>query len=227
MNDWLITGASKGIGKEIALLLLEKGKKVMGISRHPPSFSHPNFSWISYDFKEINGIDSLTINPNEFEGVVFSHGYGDFKNLEEFSHTAIVEMVHVNLLSTIFLTKKLIPFFKQKEKGLFIFIGSEAALQGKARSSIYSASKFGLRGFVQSIRKECAKSKLKICLIQPGLTRTSFYDSLYFEPKKDEKSAIDPKEIAKLIPLMMDSPIGTCLDEIIINPQTSSVEFKN
>lgn len=227
MNTWIITGSSKGIGKAIAQKLLNQGDKVIGISRTKGEIEHENFTHISFDMKEIHKLSCLELEKYSPDGVIFSQGFGIFKNLEEMSIDVILEMMNVNLISIAIMSKLLLPVLKKKPKAFMIFLGSEAGLQGKTRSSIYSMTKFGLRGFVQSIRKECATSNVKVTLIQPGMTRTSFYDDLYFEPKKDDKCAIDPEDIAAIIPLIASANTGSCFDEIVINPQAHAVQFKN
>jgi short-subunit dehydrogenase len=228
MKQWIVTGSSSGIGLEITKILLKMGKKVIGISRTAPKeLKSDNYQHLSFDLNHLESISSLKFDLDQLEGVIFSHGYGLFKNLEEFSDSQIFELVNVNLLSTVLLTKLFIPSLKKLEKSFLIYLGSEAGIQGKTRSSIYSLTKFGLRGFVQSVRKECATSSVKVSMIQPGMTRTPFYDNLYFEPKPEEKHAIDPEDIAKILPLIIESSIGSCFEEINLSPQANAVKFKN
>lgn len=226
-KNWIVTGSSSGIGLEMTKKLLQEGKKVLGISRRKAPIDSSNYTHLACDFSKIENVLSLKLEKMPLEGVIFCHGYGEFKNLEEFKPSNMIELINVNLLSIMILTKNFIQTLKNQDKSHLIFIGSEAALEGKSRSSVYSASKFGLRGFVQSIRKESATSSLKVTLIQPGLTRTPFYDNQYFEPKEDEKCAIDPKDIADSIELILKASKGTSFDEIIINPQAHAIKFKN
>ena len=80
------------------------------------------------------------------------------------------------------MTRALIPLMKKQKKGKIIFIGSDSALQGGKQGSIYSVAKFGLRGFSQALRDECAKSKVHISIVNPGMVRTDFFDELSFSP---------------------------------------------
>ena len=226
MNFWIVTGASSGIGFEMVLVLLNQGKKVIGLSRKKPAIDHVNFSFFPMDLEKIDDLEKLPFKCQDLEGVIFCHGIGIFKKFEEFSFNAIEKIMNINLYSTILLTKHFLPYLKKTPSGYLIYIGSEAGLEGKIRSSIYSASKFALRGFFQSIRQESASSNLKVISIQPGMTRTAFYENLNFEPKEDEKCAIDPKDIAQLIPWITSCKIGSCPDEIVMNPQAYALKFK-
>ena len=71
-----------------------------------------------------------------------------------------------------------------------VLIGSEAALAGGARGAVYSATKFALRGFCQSLRQESAAAGIRVTLINPGMVRTDFFDQLDFEPGEDLAHAI-------------------------------------
>ena len=59
-------------------------------------------------------------------------------------------------------------------------MGSESALEGKKMGSLYSAAKFGLRGFAQSVREECRNSDVRVSIVNPGLVRTPFFENLNF-----------------------------------------------
>ena len=226
-KTWIITGSSSGIGLEMTKKLLQAGKKVMGISRRQALIDSMDYQQLFCDFSNLDNINQLQFEKNNLEGVIFCHGYGEFKHLEEFKQDAMISLMNVNLLSIMIMTKNLIQALKKQPQAYLIFIGSEAGLDGKTRSSVYSASKFGLRGFVQSIRKECASSAIKVTIIQPGLTRTPFYDNQYFEPKADEKCAIAPQDIAATLDIILAGSVGTTFDEIIINPQAHAIKFKN
>ncbi len=226
-RKWIVTGSSSGIGCHIAKMLLNLDKAVIGLSRRPGPIESPCFLHIPVDFSRLDAVESLGKIDGDLEGVVFCHGFGEFKSLEQWSHPSIDAMLQVNLISHIHLARKLIANLKNQDRSYMIFIGSEAALEGKNRSSIYSAAKFGLRGFTQALRKESTSSGLKITMIQPGLTRTPFFDNLYFEPKKEERCAIDPADIAAAVALILASHEGTSFDEMIINPKASAVTFKN
>ena len=62
-----------------------------------------------------------------------------------------------------------------EKHGHIIVLGSEAALRGAKKGSIYAASKFALRGFLQALREEVSSSGIRITLINPGMVRTTFF----------------------------------------------------
>ena len=141
--------------------------------------------------------------------------------LEQLSVADIEHTLAVNLLSHILLTRLCLPVMKQQPgTSDVVFIGSEAALQGGREGSVYCASKFGLRGFAQSLRQECAKSGVRVSLINPGAVRTAFFDELHFEPGDREENAILPEDVAAAVLSVLEMRAGTVVDEINLSPMT-------
>ena len=177
----MVTGASSGIGRAIAEQLLQQGHVVIGTSRNCDQFiaAHPGFTGVEIDFAQLDliqpRIKQLEKDFPNLDTVIFSAGYGQFGSLEQFSLQQIEQMMTVNFTSQAFITRLLIPRLKRKERSNLIYIGSEAALQGSRKGSIYCASKFALRGFTQALRDECGTSSVRISLINPGMVRTPFF----------------------------------------------------
>jgi NADP-dependent 3-hydroxy acid dehydrogenase YdfG len=92
-------------------------------------------------------------------------------------------------------------------------------LTGGKEGSVYCASKFGLRGFAQSLRLECAKSEIRVSLINPGAVRTAFFDDLHFEPGDRAENAIQPEDVAATVLSILAMRGGTVVDEINLSPR--------
>ena len=148
---------------------------------------------------------------------------GYFGNLENFSVDQILSSINTNLLSHVILTKYLVPFFKKKNKGKLVYIGSESALDGGKKGSLYSAAKFGLRGFTQSIRAEVASRNITVTLINPGMVKTNFFNNLDFQPGLSTKNSIIVYDIAKIVISILQMDTNTSVDEIVMNPIIKSV----
>lgn len=204
----LITGGTSGIGKAIANRI---GGSVLTLARKNAD--------ILCDLSNLEAVNSLPL-PETIDTLICNAGYGLFGNLEQLSLPDIQHLFTVNTLSHIALVKRLLPQLKQKERSDIIFIGSEAALQGKRQGSIYCASKFALRGFAQALRDECASSPVNVSIVHPGMVRTPFFNGLYFEPGQEPTQAIEPEDIAETIRLILSMRPGTILDEIILSPKT-------
>ena len=154
-------------------------------------------------------------------------GLGEFSNIENLSVSKIKAMLDVNLLSVIVSAKVVLPHLKKIDNGKLILIGSEAGLKGGQKGSVYSATKFGLRGFAQSIREETAKNNIFVTVINPGMVRGKFFDDKNFRPGKSEDNAIEPHDIAKLVNYLLDEEKGMVFDEINVSQMKKVIEFNN
>ncbi len=227
----LVTGASKGIGKAICEKLLKEGYHVVGIARHfqPLNFAHPNFEAVSLDLSDLErlpqALKELKARYPNIGTLICNAGRGHFKHLEEFSFEQIRSLIDLNFLSHVYLTKAFLPLLKQQPHSDIVFIGSEAALAGKRQGSIYCASKFALRGFAQALRDECATSPVRVCLINPGMVQTSFFQDLSFSPGSDPTEHLLPEDIAEAVLLVLRSREGAVFDEINVSPHKKRICF--
>jgi len=228
----LVTGASSGIGRAVARSLLQQGHHVIGVSRDCRKFNQQmnGFSPVQIDFSHLNGlpkkIRELEQAFPEIDAVVFSAGRGQFGSVEEFSYAQFEALMTINFTSQVFLVRALLPALKCKANSDLIFIGSEAALKGSRKGAVYCASKFALRGFTQALREECSKSNVRVCLINPGMVKTAFFENLAFEPGDDESNTILPEDVADAVSYVLGSRSQIVIDEINLSPLNKVVKFK-
>ncbi|MDD5268179.1 MAG: SDR family NAD(P)-dependent oxidoreductase [Methylococcales bacterium] len=228
----LVTGASSGIGRSIAQNLLKQGHIVIGVSRDCRKFTRQmeNFSPVQLDLSQLSELPKKIFQlqqkfPN-IDAVVFSAGLGQFGSVEEFSYSQIEALMTLNFTSQVFLTKALLPALKRKASSDLIYIGSEAALKGNRKGAVYCASKFAVRGFTQALREECGKSNVRVCLINPGMVKTAFFDHLAFEPGDHDSNAILPEDVAAAVSYILGSREQIVIDEINMSPLNKVVKFK-
>ena len=231
MKTVLITGASSGIGLAISKKLLTEGHTVIGMARNfdKSALTHDHFHKVIVDFSDLETLpDKLRQVVNDFpiiDTVVCCAGKGQFGSLEEFSYQQMQSLMELNFLSQAYVSKAVLPVMKKIGKGDVIFIGSEAALNGSRKGTIYCASKFALRGFAQALRDECSKSSIRVTIINPGMVKTGFFNELDFEPGDDEANFIEADDVAHTVSMVMSARIGTVFDEINLSPQKKVVRF--
>ena len=227
----LVTGSSDGIGRSITLSLLKSGAKVIGLARNHSKFNPETKNYIKYktDFSNeeilLNTIAKIIKDHKDLDCLVSNAGFGKFGTLETFSTKEINDFIFTNLTSHIILTNKILPHLKKVRKGNIIFIGSESALKGGKNGSLYSAAKFGLRGFSQSIREESCSKNIHVSLINPGMVRTSFFNNLDFIPGEDKSNAIEPDDIGKIIIDILSTRNGSVIEEINLSPLKKVIKF--
>lgn len=229
----LVTGASSGIGRGVTERLLAKGHAVIGISRkiQESDFEHRHFKGFRIDLSILENLadrlaEILTCHP-AIDSAVLCAGRGRFACLEEFSCDQIRKSIDLNFTSQAYIARSLIPLFKRNQRGDMIFIGSEAALNGSRKGTIYCAAKFALRGFTQALRDECGKSGVRITLINPGMVNTAFFEGLDFTHGESPRNAIEAADIAELIGSIFDLRAETVVDEINLSPLSKVIRFKS
>lgn len=228
----LVTGASSGIGRAIARNLLQQGHQVVGVSRNSARFTRniEGFTPMQMDLSQTHELPQklreLEQHFPELDAVVFSAGRGQFGTLEQFSYQQIEALMTLNFTSQVFLTRALLPALKRKARSDLIFIGSEAALKGSRKGAVYCASKFAVRGFTQALREECSKSNVRVCLINPGMVKTPFFEQLSFEPGDDAGQYLLPEDVAEAVSYVLNSRAQMVIDEINLNPLNKVVKFK-
>lgn len=229
----VVTGASAGIGRAICLRLLQDGHRVVGLARDFRKFGSKKdrFHPVEVDLSDLESLPGslkeLAREHDDVDALVCNAGRGQFGSLEEFSYRQIRSLVDLNFTSQAYVARAFLPRMKERRRGDILFMGSEAALSGGRRGAVYSASKSALRGFAQTLRDECARSRVRVCLINPGMVRTGFFDDLHFSPGDEDVNAVLPEEVADVVAMVLSSRPGTVFDEIDLSPLKKVLKFKN
>lgn len=227
----LVTGASAGIGRAITQLLLDRGFRVIGVARDPSrgGFTSESFRGLALDLADLDGLEErLRGLPRELprvDTVVLCAGRGLVGGLGELSYRQIREVLDLNLTSQILVARAFWPQL-QRHGGDLVLMGSECALAGRREGSIYSASKFGLRGFAQALRQEGARAGVRVLLIHPGPVRTPFFDQLDIEPGDHRDNALEAEDVAAATLHALEAPRSTVLDEIVLSPLKNVIRKK-
>lgn len=227
----LITGASSGIGHAISQHLLEKGYHIIGLARDfsKSSCTHPNFTTYPIDLSSLEKLPTklaeIALNHPTIDGLICNAGQGHFANLEQFSYPQIRHHIDLNFTSHAYTVRSFLPHLKKCHHSDILFMGSEAALQGGQKGSIYCAAKFALRGFAQALRQECSSSGIRITLLNPGMVQTPFFERLNFAPGKEPDQYIEAADIAQTVGTVLAARPGTVFDEINMSPLKKVIDF--
>ena len=224
----LITGASSGIGLATSQLLLGQGYQVIGLSRrgHVAELEHDNFSAVALDLGDLEGLESKIgelLESRKVNCFVHAAGRGHFGSIEQFSITQIETSIRVNLTSAMVICRNLVPVFRRQGEGRLIFIGSESALRAGKKGALYSAAKYGLRGFCQSLREDSGSDGIQVSLVNPGMVRSPFFDDLSFEPGPDAANAIEVADVADVVWQIIQSSHDIVIDEVNLSPRVKSI----
>lgn len=231
MKKIIVAGSSSGIGRAITEKLLAENFAVIGLARDHQKFTPENSNYFPYaiDFAEIKSLESklklLLKEHPDIEAVIAGAGYGQFAHVEQFKVADMQRIMDVNFLSQAILIKTVLPGLKTRKSGKVIVMASESALYGGKRGSLYCASKFALRGFALSLRKECMNANVAVSIVNPGLVDTPFFDSLDFHPGKQPENAIQPEQVASLVCTILAMANNCVIEEITLQPMQKTIVF--
>lgn len=225
----IVTGASRGIGLATARRLHEAGARVIGVSRTAPGDRADFIHHVELDLSDTQQLPAelrrIAAAHPEASGVVLNAGAGRFGELEQFSAEQVQSLVQLNLLSPMLVARELLPALKRHGAGDLVFIGSESALRGGRRGAVYSATKFGLRGFVQSLRQECGSAGVRVGIVNPGMVDTAFFDDLAFRPGQERGQHLVAEDVADAVAFMLAARPGAVVDEINLSPAQHVIDF--
>ncbi len=200
----LITGSSKGLGEELALVFAKNnhdvilhGRNTEDLARVQERISKIGIScYVSIgDLRLDKTLEELCrvaeekdvstlINNAGIDLKVDDVGVGLKSPLNEIDDEQIDEILTTNLLALIKLTKRLYALFLDKGHGTIININSLCGLESYELKSIYCASKWGLRGFTDSLRLEADKHKIRVIGVYPSRIKTKVYFPVGMEPQE-------------------------------------------
>lgn len=181
MKTIFITGASTGLGKETAKLFASKGWRVIARMRQPQKETElnqiANIKLLPLDVTDAKQIEETVqkaIASADIDVVFNNAGYGLMGPLEGITDENIVRQLDTNLLGVIRVTKAFVPYFRQREQGLFITTTSIGGLITFPFSSIYHATKWALEGWSESMSFELKQYGIGIKTVSPGGIKTDF-----------------------------------------------------
>lgn len=176
-----ITGASSGLGKSTAKLFQSKGWRVIATMRNPEKETELNklkdVILLPLDVTQQEQITSTiekVTNLYLVDVVMNNAGYGLIGVLESLNDEQIQRQITTNLLSVIRISKAFTSHFRERKSGIFINITSTFGLIGFPTCSIYSATKFAVDGFSESMAYELAQFGIQVKIIAPGGMQTDF-----------------------------------------------------
>ena len=227
----LVTGAGRGIGKAIAISLARSGCRVILTARSRDQLDEVRMK-ICADGGAAVAIPADLTRDVELEFLleesakawgsadilINNAGWGKRApviraNVEDWDQT-----FRLNLRAPMILAQRLLPAMIAKGAGAVINIGSVSGKTGEANGAAYTASKFGLIGFTQSLYEEVREHGIKVSVILPG-----FVDTPLIPPNRrlDRSKMIQADDIAEAVHFVLSSPATCCPVEITVRPQRS------
>jgi short-subunit dehydrogenase len=177
----VLTGASRGIGTTIAYALAKQGATVVGVARSQTRLSKVceeirNLGGqaieIPFDLNDVEALSRLVEKIEQQVGsidiLINNAGIEIYRAFQDYSLAELQEILSLNLLSAMELTRQVLPTLLAKKQGHIINIASLASKRGHPYDSVYAASKAGLLVWTDSLRQELAGTGVAISAICPG-----------------------------------------------------------
>jgi len=184
---WLITGASRGLGRAFTEAVLKAGDRVVATARNPEQLAElengygENICAVQLDVtNEVQAKAAFEAAIASFGGLdvlVNNAGYGYVCPVEDTPLADFRAQIETNLFGVIIMTKAVLPYFRKRRTGHIIQITSIAGRVGPAGRAPYAAAKFGVEGFSESLYREVGPLGVKVTIIEPGGFRTDFAGS--------------------------------------------------
>jgi NAD(P)-dependent dehydrogenase (short-subunit alcohol dehydrogenase family) len=174
----LITGASSGVGQSTARLLSQKGFKVFGTSRNPAKAETiPGVEMLALDVRSDDSVEAcvkaISRRVRRLDVLVNNAGYEFGGALEEFSIEEAKAQFETNFFGVIRVVKAVLPVMRKQKSGKIINISSLSGITPIPFMGIYSASKFALEGYTETLRHEVKPFNIHVSLIEPGFLKTA------------------------------------------------------
>jgi len=221
----IITGASDGLGRSLAIKIAENGAKVALVSRSEEKLKAVK--------KEIGSAGEYFVcdigQPNQVKTTVKTivEKFGSIDILvnnagiwlqgktEEVNQEKIQAVYNANILGLIYMTQAVLPILKTRSEATIFNVVSDSGIDPAADWGIYVGSKFAARGFTQSLRLELADTNIKVMAIFPGGMDTDLFVKAGNQ-LKNEPWMMNREEVAEVILFMLTRPKNIVIQELLV-----------
>jgi NADP-dependent 3-hydroxy acid dehydrogenase YdfG len=231
-----ITGASSGIGEATALLLAERGAKVVIGARRSDRLKALAASIVNVggdaahartDVRRRDDLSGLVTLACERYGkldvLVSNAGVMPISPLDDLRVEDWEAMIDINLKGVLYGIAAALPVFRGQGSGHFVNIASTAGLRIVPNQAVYAGTKLAVRALSEGLRQE-AGDKLRVTIVSPGMTRTDFAESVTSPEmqarlaESRDKIAMPPEAVARAIAFAIEQPVDVDVSEIVIRP---------
>ena len=212
----VITGASSGIGADVAREVAKRGGVPILLARRVSKLeelvatiaktyrvkAYAIALDVSHEQEVVRVFSDIYKQIGEIDVLINNAGFALFKTADEATHEEVKSMFEVNVLGLIACTRAVLPTMKVKDAGQIINVASIIGKVPTPKASAYAATKHAVLGFTNALRMEVSDTKIQITAVNPGPVKTAFFD-LADESgnytKNINKMMLDSKTVAKKI----------------------------
>ncbi|WP_193607449.1 SDR family oxidoreductase [Nocardioides lijunqiniae] len=224
MTAHLVTGAGSGIGAVLADRLHARGDHLVLLARSTERAAelqsrYAGSTVLVVDLADLDAVAELDGLPDELASVHHVAGVVELGPVADQDPRALREQVDVNLVAPALLSRRCLPAVR-RGRGTFVFVNSSAGLSASASWSAYAASKFGLRGFADSLRAEEVEHGVRVTTVFPSRTATPMQEKVHEQEGRtyDSSRWISPETVVDTILHVLDMPDDATIPEVTVRP---------
>jgi len=217
----LITGGSSGLGFELAQLLVNKGAHIFICGRDQDQLdkakirlNSENVRAIKCDISDFSQVQSMANEIPNLDILINNAGTWLGGELEDNSVEDINRLLDTNLRGMIFCTNQFLSTLKKRDESFIVNIASIVAFEIGANQAVYNASKWGVRGFTESLQKDLKSTGVKVLGVYPSSMTSNMVSSTGVNPGMS--NSIDKKFVAEEIVHVMQQDKSYITDTLII-----------
>ena len=227
----LVTGATSGIGRAIAIALAKAGYEVLAVGRNRDALDElraldPSIKPIRLDVKDRAAVEEA-VRGLHVDVLVNNAGImpplGHFADIDVADIDAAIDL---NLTATLFMTRMILPQMRERGSGHVVFTGSTAGHLVVPNMALYSATKAAVSGFAASLRGDLAPYGVRVTEIVPGRTETPLYKGVIDEAARTkmyaDNAAVQPEDVAAVLVTVLGLPAWADVTRFDIVPTRPS-----
>ncbi len=223
----VVTGASDGIGKQIALKLAKEGVNLALLARNEERLNEvkkeceelgsPKVNVYLCDLKLKDDIKASAVQIiSDFGKIdILINNAGIWQKvgqLDEATIDDIESVITTNLIAPVILTNLLLPELRKAEEAVIINVSSHSGIEAKAGQSVYCSSKWGMTGFTETLRVDLKGTNIRVAGVYQGRTATKLFEKA--KDSFDIDVATKPEDLADVIVFMLSRPPKIWLHDI-------------
>ncbi|MCY7332175.1 MAG: SDR family oxidoreductase [Pseudanabaena sp. CAN_BIN31] len=229
----IVTGASSGIGKEVALMLLQAGAQVSLVSRNPDCIlgdlpANSNAKGYAIDLGDISQVaakmQAIVTDMGGVDILINNAGMAYIGEIIDMPLDEWQKLFALNLTSVFQCLQATLPTMRSQKSGTIINVASVAGKQGFPNWGAYCASKFALLGLTQAIAAEEQPHGIKIMSICPGSVDTPLWDTLgdKVPPSFNRSAMLRPATVAESIMTLVNLPADAVINDFVLMPNAGT-----
>jgi NADP-dependent 3-hydroxy acid dehydrogenase YdfG len=222
----LLTGASSGIGRATAVALGKASARVALLARRRDRLQEvaeeirvaggealPVPTDVTNANQMHSAVTAARSRLGELDAAVLAAGIGVFKPFPQLTHAEWQQQIDVLLTGVYLSVRSVLPNMLERGRGHIVVVSSRFAREGSEQSTAYCAAKFGVRGFLDSLRHEVRHKGIKVSNIMPGTVQTELFDEDW---EVDFSKVLQPLDVAETVLDVLRKPGRCVVEEVVV-----------